>query len=81
MKLLQKKHELFMVPLKDLVVFPRYRRMDLGTAIVSLLIQQCRDAGISWIALVAESGSENFYVPLGFARMEGYIPLIYQGDP
>ena len=67
--------------IQDLVVLPEYRRRDLGTAMVSLLVARCREAGISWIALVAEPGSENFYVPLGFARMEGYIPLIYQGDP
>jgi ribosomal protein S18 acetylase RimI-like enzyme len=67
--------------IQDLVVFPQYRRKDLGTALVSLLIARCREAGISWIALVAEPGSENFYLPLGFARMEGHIPLIYHGDP
>jgi ribosomal protein S18 acetylase RimI-like enzyme len=67
--------------IQDLVVLPQYRRKDLGSAMVSQLIARCREAGISWIALVAEPGSENFYVPLGFARMEGYIPLIYQGDP
>jgi len=67
--------------IQDLVVLPSYRRKDLGTAMVSLLVARCRETGISWIALVAEPGSENFYVPLGFARMEGYIPLIYQGDP
>ena len=39
------------------------------------------DAGISWIALVAEPDSENFYLPLGFARMEGHVPLIYRGAP
>jgi len=67
--------------IQDLVVLSRYRRKDLGSAIMTLLIQQCRDAGITWIALVAEPGSEQFYLPLGFARMEGHIPLIYQGDP
>ncbi|MFA6364328.1 GNAT family N-acetyltransferase [Methanoregula sp.] len=67
--------------IQDLVVLPEYRRRDLGTAMVSLLVAWCREAGISWIALVAEPGSEQFYIPLGFARMEGYIPLIYQSDP
>jgi GNAT superfamily N-acetyltransferase len=67
--------------IQDLVVLPEYRRRDLGTAIVSLLVARCRDAGITWIALVAEPGSENFYLPLGFARMEGHVPLIYRGDP
>ena len=48
---------------------------------ISLLVRRCRDAGISWIALVAEPDSENFYLPLGFARMEGHVPLIYRGAP
>ena len=52
----------------------------LGTAMVSLLVNLCRGAGISWIALVAEPDSEQFYHSLGFVRMEGHIPLIYRGD-
>jgi len=67
--------------IQDLVVLPGYRQRDLGTAMVSLLVNRCREAGISWIALVAEPDSENFYLPLGFARMEGYVPLIYRGNP
>ncbi len=66
--------------IQDLVVLPGYRGRDLGTAIASLLIARCRDAGVSWIALIAEPGSEKFYLPLGFARMEGYVPLIYRGE-
>ena len=67
--------------IQDLVVLPGYRWRDLGTAMISLLVRRCRDAGISWIALVAEPDSENFYLPLGFARMEGHVPLIYRGAP
>ncbi|MEN6395826.1 MAG: GNAT family N-acetyltransferase [Methanoregula sp.] len=67
--------------IQDLVVLPPYRQKNLGSAILTLLISQCRDAGITWIALVAEPGSEQFYLPLGFHRMEGHIPLIYRGDP
>jgi len=67
--------------IQDLVVLPEYRGRDLGKALVSCLIAQCRDAGITWIALIAEPGSEAFYRPLGFARMEGHIPLIYRGEP
>jgi ribosomal protein S18 acetylase RimI-like enzyme len=67
--------------IQDLVVLPECRGKDLGTAIVSTLIARCREAGISWIALIAEPDSEEFYRPLGFARMEGHVPLIYRGDP
>jgi len=66
--------------IQDLVVLPLYRRKDLGTAMVTFLIEKCREAGITWIALIAEPGSERFYLPLGFARMEGHAPLIYRGD-
>jgi len=66
--------------IQDLVVLPGYRGQDLGTAIVSRLVTRCREGGITWIALIAEPGSEAFYRPLGFARMEGHIPLIYRGE-
>jgi ribosomal protein S18 acetylase RimI-like enzyme len=66
--------------IQDLFVYPEYRRRELGTAMVSLLVNRCRGAGISWIALVAEPDSEQFYHSLGFVRMEGHIPLIYRGD-
>ncbi len=66
--------------IQDLFVYPEYRRRELGTAMVSLLVNLCRGAGISWIALVAEPDSEQFYHSLGFVRMEGHIPLIYRGD-
>ncbi len=65
--------------IQDLVVLPGYRGRDLGTAIISRLVARCREEGISWIALIAEPGSEEFYRPLGFTRMEGHVPLIY-GD-
>jgi GNAT superfamily N-acetyltransferase len=66
--------------IQDLVVLPGYRGKDLGTAIASRLIARCREAGISWIALIAEPGTEKFYLPLGFSLMEGYRPLIYHGE-
>jgi len=67
--------------IQDLVVLPGYRGRDLGTAIISRLVARCREDGISWIALIAEPGSEEFYRPLGFTRMEGHVPLIYGGKP
>ncbi|MDD1702903.1 MAG: GNAT family N-acetyltransferase [Methanoregula sp.] len=66
--------------IQDLVVLPAFRNLDIGTQIVSLLLSRCRDAGLSWIALIAEPGSNEFYRPLGFAEMEGHVPMIYRGD-
>jgi len=66
--------------IQDLVVMPEYRTSGVGSAIVSRLLEKCRESGISWIALIAEPGSEPFYLPFGFRRMEGHIPMIYKED-
>jgi ribosomal protein S18 acetylase RimI-like enzyme len=66
--------------LQDLIMDPRFRRRGIGRSIVSVLVAYCKKSGISWIGLIAEPGSENFYIPLGFGRMEGHVPMIYRGD-
>ena len=66
--------------IQDLVVLPEYRASGVGSAIVSRLMEKCRESGVSWLALIAEPGSEQFYLPLGFRRMEGHIPMIYKED-
>jgi ribosomal protein S18 acetylase RimI-like enzyme len=65
---------------QDIVVLPEYRNRDIGTRIVALLLETCQRAGLTWIALIAEPGSEVFYLPLGFSRMVGHVPLIYRGE-
>lgn len=65
--------------IQDLVVLPGYRKSGIGRMITSALLAACRAKGLSWIGLIAEPGSERFYLPLGFRRMRGYIPLLY--DP
>ena len=66
--------------IQDLVVLPEYRKTGIGTRIISVLVKRCIDSGISWIGLIAEPGTENFYLPFGFHPMEGYIPLIFRSD-
>ncbi len=66
--------------IQDLVVLPEYRKTGIGTRIVSILVKKCIERGISWIGLIAEPGTENFYLPFGFLPMEGHIPLIFRSD-
>jgi GNAT superfamily N-acetyltransferase len=66
--------------IQDLVVLPEYRKTGIGTKIVSILVKKCIEFGISWIGLVAEPGTENFYLPFGFHPMEGHTPLIFRSD-
>jgi len=66
--------------IQDLVVLPEYRKTGIGTRIVSILVKKCVEQGISWIGLIAEPGTKNFYLPFGFHPMEGHIPLIFRSD-
>jgi GNAT superfamily N-acetyltransferase len=63
--------------LQDLVVLPEYRGLGVGARIVKVLVDTCISRGITWIALIAEPGTENFYLPAGFSPMAGYVPMRY----
>jgi GNAT superfamily N-acetyltransferase len=65
--------------IQDLVVLPPYRKSGIGTQIVAALVNRCLQAGITWIGLIAEPGTESFYLPLGFRTLKGHVPLIF-GD-
>jgi aralkylamine N-acetyltransferase len=66
--------------IQDLVVLPGFRNNGIGKMIVAALVRKCTGAGISWISLIAEPGTELFYLPLGFQPMQGYIPLLWKSD-
>jgi GNAT superfamily N-acetyltransferase len=66
--------------IQDLVVLPEFRRCGIGRRIVIALVRGCRDRGLGWIGLVSQPGCEDFYSDLGFVRMEGFVPLLYEGD-
>ncbi len=63
--------------IQDMVVKTEYRESGIGRKILTTLISYCQDRGITWIALIAEPGTEQFYMPSGFERMEGYVPMIF----
>ncbi len=65
--------------IQDLVVLPEFRKAGVGASLVTALVKRCHEKGLTWIALIAEPDSEEFYRPLGFARMEGHIPMIFRG--
>jgi len=66
--------------IQDLVVLPRYRKTGIGRQIVSALVARCLQSGITWIGLIAEPETEEFYQPLGFSPMKGHVPLLYRGE-
>ena len=66
--------------IQDLVILPDYRKGGIGREMVSALVKLCIQSGITWIALIAEPDTENFYLPIGFVPMQGHVPLIYRGE-
>ena len=67
--------------IQDLVVLPQFRKSGIGAQIVGALVNRCLQSGITWIGLIAEPGTENFYSPLGFQIMKGHVPLIFRSEP
>ncbi|HUU76341.1 MAG TPA: GNAT family N-acetyltransferase [Methanoregulaceae archaeon] len=62
--------------IQDLVTLPEYRKLGIGAKIVGTLVKFCKENHIEWIALIAEPGTEEFYIPLGFSRMIDYVPML-----
>lgn len=63
--------------IQDVVIQPSYRGKNVGKKIVQVLVNYCISKGIQWIGLVAEPGSKNFYINLGFKPMEDFVPMLY----
>jgi len=64
--------------IQDVVVVADHRGRGVGQEIVRRLTERCLAAGITWIGLVAEPGTEAFYEPLGYGVMAGHVPMRYR---
>jgi ribosomal protein S18 acetylase RimI-like enzyme len=60
------------------VVLPEFRGRGIGREIIRRLTDRCVAAGLSWIGLVAEPGTQNFYQSLGFQPLTGFQPMLHQ---
>ncbi len=65
--------------IQDLVVLPAFRKRGIGSRIVEALVKRCNECGLTWISLIAQPDTTEFYSPLGFEVMKGHIPMIYRG--
>jgi len=64
--------------IQDLVVHQTFRGRGIGRQILNTLISECTSAGISWIGVIAEPETEEFYLPSGFQRMKEHTPMLYK---
>ena len=64
--------------IQDVFVLPDYRLRGIGSRIVKTIVDECINANILWIALIAEVGFDSLYAHLGFEPMKtGNIPMQY----
>jgi len=63
--------------LQDIVVLDDYRKRGIGRAIIEKLLQFCQEKKLGWIGLVAEPGTKEFYMPLGFDILPGE-PMVFK---
>lgn len=65
--------------IQDMVVIPEFRGRGAGRKIIRVLLAYCYERGVTWIGLIAEPGTEEFYTGVGFSRMKDHIPMRYRG--
>ncbi len=65
--------------LQDIVVLDDYRKRGIGRAIIQKLLDYCISKDLTWVGLVAEPGTKEFYKPLGFATLPGE-PMVYKKE-
>lgn len=65
--------------IQDLVVRTEYRGLGIGSDILARLMEECRSAGLGWIGVIAEPGSDRIYRKAGFQEMSGHTPFVWTG--
>jgi aralkylamine N-acetyltransferase len=66
--------------IQDMVVLDGWRSRGVGTMILTRLLEECKFRRITWIGLIAEPASEEFYKSLGFAPMSGHVPMLFHEE-
>lgn len=61
--------------IQDVVVFSKYRKQGIGSALIKLLIAELQAAGVDWIGLIGRPGTAHFYNSLGFSELKAHIPM------
>lgn len=64
--------------IQDVIVSNLYRNKGIGKELVVRLRDYCLNKGLSWIGLIAEPGTKEFYAKLGFSEMMDYKPMIFK---
>jgi len=61
---------------QDITVNESFRGKGIASRIVEKLVEKLHEDGLYWIGLIAERGSQEFYLRLGFKPMENATPML-----
>ena len=62
--------------IQDITVDEVFRRRGIASQIVNALVRRLQEDGLGWIGLIAERGTQDFYVNLGFETMDNSTPML-----
>ncbi|MBN1569980.1 MAG: GNAT family N-acetyltransferase [Acidobacteria bacterium] len=63
--------------IQDVVVLKSHRGLGIGRELIRRLTQFCIARKISWIGLIAEPGTQEFYEELGYGPLVDYQPMLH----
>ena len=64
--------------IQDVIVKKGFRNKGIGKRIINKIIDFLNHKKISWIGLIAQPGTKEFYEKLGFKYMIYHLPMIYK---
>ncbi|MBA4367448.1 MAG: N-acetyltransferase [Desulfobacterium sp.] len=62
--------------IQDVMVDKSFQGQKIGSSIIQKLVEQLRTDGLTWIGLIAENNSQQFYENLGFTKMKNATPML-----
>ena len=62
--------------IQDITVNESFRRQGIASRITQELVKKLHKDGLYWIGLIAERGTQEFYIRLGFKTMENSTPML-----
>ena len=66
--------------IQDVAVLKSERGTGAGSAIVKALKARLKRDGVGWLGLIAQDGSEPFYLKLGFKTLGKAAPMLLKGS-
>ena len=66
--------------IQDVAVLKGERHSGAGSAIIKALHARLKRDGVGWLGLIAQDGSEPFYLKLGFKTLKSAAPMLSKGS-